>query len=187
MRPVPPLVIPETLNPQHADLLRGHRFESAGTVAHVLSDDEYDGIRALYAITNPAKTAVVYVGESEAGRDIRGRIKAHMNARDKAGNIEADSLVFVHVMVTEYMVLDAFEHATGGLPLLNHHKTMKHALHPGRKLNGGSPVRAILARRAEAKAEREAKAAAKAAATAKADTKPAPVATSKPEKPRKRG
>lgn len=181
MRPLPPLVIPDTLDPAHASLLRGHRFESAGTVAHVLSDDEYDGIRALYAITNPAKTAVVYVGESEAGRDIRGRIKAHMNARDKAGNIEADSLVFVHVMVTEYMVLDAFEHATGALPLLNHHKTMKHAIHPNRKINGIEAIRAAREHRAQRRAEKQA------AATVKADEPLAPVATPKPEKPRKRG
>jgi hypothetical protein len=37
---------------------------------------EFDYNRVIYAITNPEGTAVVYVGDTEQGRDVRGRLKA---------------------------------------------------------------------------------------------------------------
>jgi hypothetical protein len=122
----PTLTIPATLHPDHAAMLREHHFETAGVMRDLLRSDEYDGIRAIYAVTNPQQTALVYIGESEEGRDIRGRLKSHMNARNKVGHVEKESLVFVHVMVTEYMVLDRFEEVVGTLPVLNKRKVAKH-------------------------------------------------------------
>jgi hypothetical protein len=126
MPTAPTLTIPDTLDPAHAAILREHHFETAGNLGFVLRGDAYDGIRTLYAVTDPAGGALVYIGDTEVGRDLRGRLKAHLNARDKAGQVEKESLVFVHVMVTEYMVLDRFQEETGGLPLLNKRKVAKH-------------------------------------------------------------
>lgn len=120
------LTLPPTLHPKHAALLREHRFETAGLAKAVLRTDEYDGVRTLYAITNPEQTEVVYVGDAEVGRDLRARLKAHLDSRGKAGHIEPDSLVFVHVMVTEYMVLSRFQEDTGAMPVLNKRKVPKH-------------------------------------------------------------
>ena len=120
------LTLPPTLHPQHAALLREHRFETAGLAKAVLRTDEYDGVRTLYAITNPEQTEVVYVGDAEVGRDLRARLKAHLDSRGKAGHVEPDSLVFVHVMVTEYMVLSRFQEDTGSMPVLNKRKVPKH-------------------------------------------------------------
>jgi hypothetical protein len=120
------LTLPPTLHPQHAALLREHRFETAGLAKAVLRTDEYDGVRTLYAITNPEQTEVVYVGDAEVGRDLRARLKAHLDSRGKAGHVEPDSLVFVHVMVTEYMVLSRFQEDTGSMPVLNKRKVPKY-------------------------------------------------------------
>lgn len=145
MQPPPPLILPDSLHPTHAALLREHHFESAGTLGYVVRGDTYDGLRTLYAITNPQWTEIVYIGDSEQGRNLRGRLKAHLNTRDKAGHIERNSLVFVHVMVTEYMVLDRFEQEMKALPLLNRTKARKHAawgladVEPGERMNQSDP------------------------------------------------
>ena len=82
----------------------------------------------------PAQTEIVYVGDTEQGRDVRGRLRDHMSRRDKAGRIELDSLVFVHVMVTEFMVMKRFQEEFGRLPVLNKVNVPKHGLksHGGR-------------------------------------------------------
>jgi hypothetical protein len=129
------LEIPDTLDPIHAALLREHHFFTAGELGFVLRGDAYDGIRSLYAITNPARTSLVYVGDTEVGRDLRARLKAHLNARSKAGHVERESLVFVHVMVTEYRVLCRFEEEVGQLPVLNKRKTAKHTKNRIYKVN----------------------------------------------------
>ena len=153
MRKPVELTIPATLDPVHAALLREHHFETAGRVEFVLRGFAYDGVRVLYAITNPSETAVVYVGDSEVGRDLKGRLKNHLNDRSKIGHVEADSLVFVHVMVTEYMVLDRFEEETRGLPLLNRTKAPKNANGRPYKLNGRAAADAAKLRRAPTKAD----------------------------------
>lgn len=162
----PPLTIPDTLYPTHAAILREHHFETAGDLGRVIRSDEYDGVRILYAITNPERTALVYIGESEEGRDLRGRLKSHMDSRAKAGHVEKTSLVFVHVMVTEYLVLDRFEQETGALPLLNRRKVAKHMTRNWQRngANEAEEYRAMMdARKAAAEApERPAKASAKA-------------------------
>ncbi len=122
----PTLTIPETLHADHAALLREHHFETAGALGDVIRNDEYDGIRIIYIITNPEQTEIVYVGDTEEGRNVRGRLKDHLDTRSKAGKVEKTSLVFVHVMVTEYMVLDRFEEVFGRLPVLNKRKVPKH-------------------------------------------------------------
>ena len=122
----PTLTIPETLHADHAALLREHHFETAGAIGDVIRTDEYDGIRIIYIITNPEQTEIVYVGDTEEGRNVRGRLKDHLDTRSKAGKVEKTSLVFVHVMVTEYMVLDRFEEVFGRLPVLNKRKVPKH-------------------------------------------------------------
>lgn len=122
----PALTIPETLHADHAALLREHHFETAGALGDVIRTDEYDGIRIIYIITNPEQTEIVYVGDTEEGRNVRGRLKDHLDTRSKAGKVEKTSLVFVHVMVTEYMVLDRFEEVFGRLPVLNKRKVPKH-------------------------------------------------------------
>lgn len=138
----PSLTIPPTLHPLHASLLREHHFETAGVLGEVIRGDAYSGMRIIYAITNPAQTEIVYIGDTEVGRDVRGRLKAHANDRSKMGHVERDSLVFVHVMVTEYMVLDRFQQEMKTLPLLNSRKVMKHANSPVRKRNDASQARA---------------------------------------------
>ena len=130
----PPLVLPVTLDPAHATILRALRFESAGTLQHCLGSDFYEGVRVVYAITNPEHTAVVYVGDSEIGRSLRSRLNAHLDSRSKAGKIERESLVFVHVLVTEYLVLDTFEQETGTMPELNKVKTQRFVMHHGKRI-----------------------------------------------------
>ena len=149
----PTLTIPATLHPDHAAMLREHHFETAGVMRDLLRSDEYDGIRAIYAVTNPEQTALVYIGESEEGRDIRGRLKSHMNARNKAGHVEKESLVFVHVMVTEYMVLDRFEEVVGALPVLNKRKVAKHQTR-NYQVNGREEMEAARAARAASETAR---------------------------------
>ena len=172
----PTLDIPATLHPDHAALLREHHFETAGVMGTLLRDDTYDGIRAIYAVTNPQRTALVYIGESEEGRDIRGRLKSHMNARDKAGHVEKDSLVFVHVMITEYMVLDRFEEVIGRLPLLNQRKVPKHKTRNW-QVNGREALEAERASRKPARGGRTIEL---------LNATPKPGATSKPAKRRKK-
>ena len=168
----PTLTIPATLHADHAAMLREHHFETAGVMRDLLRSDEYDGIRAIYAVTNPEQTALVYIGESEEGRDIRGRLKSHMNARNKAGHVEKQSLVFVHVMVTEYMVLDRFEEVVGTLPVLNKRKVAKHQTR-NYQVNGRAEMEAERAARAQVEARRapSKKATAKAPAKARKPTK----------------
>ena len=110
----------------HQKLLDEFHFEHWGALEEVLRDDEYDDNRVIYAITNPQKTEIVYVGDTEQGRDVRGRLKAHIKDRDKVGHVENESDVYVHLMITEYAVLDAFEQDTGALPALNKRKSQKH-------------------------------------------------------------
>lgn len=147
----PTLTIPDSLNEVHAALLRELHFETAGDLGRVVRSDAYDGLRAIYAITDPARTEVVYVGESEEGRNLRARLRAHLEARSKAGHVEHDSLAFVHVMVTEFMVLCRFEDELGQLPRLNRRKTPKHPTSRGGHFayrNGANEARSY--RKAEA-------------------------------------
>jgi len=67
------------------------------------------------------------VGDTEQGRDVRGRLKAYLRDREKAGLVEESSMVYIHMMVTEFAVLTAFEEDTGALPALNKRKIAKHA------------------------------------------------------------
>ncbi len=173
----PTLTIPATLHADHAAMLREHHFETAGVMRDLLRSDEYDGIRAIYAVTNPEQTALVYIGESEEGRDIRGRLKSHMNARNKAGHVEKDSLVFVHVMVTEYMVLDRFEEVVGTLPVLNKRKVAKHQTR-NYQVNGREEMEAERAARSQVATQR--------APTKTTPAKPAARPASQPRRPRAR-
>jgi hypothetical protein len=114
------------LKKPHQKIIDQMHFEYAGDVSKALKSDEFDDCRVIYAITNPDKTEIVYIGDTEQGRDVRGRIKAHMKDRDKVGFVEEDSDVYVHVMVTEYYVLSEFEASVGALPVLNKRKSQKH-------------------------------------------------------------
>lgn len=114
-----PLTLPTSLAPIHASLLRDHGIEDAGHLAWVLKTDVYDGHRIVYVITNPERTAIVYIGGTEGGRDLRARLRCHLKDRDKIGHVERDSFVYVHIMVTEFMVLSHFREDTGALPRCN--------------------------------------------------------------------
>jgi hypothetical protein len=111
---------------EHAKILKEFLFEAVGELREALKSDEFDNNRVIYAITNPEGTAVVYVGDTEQGRDVRGRLKAHLRDREKAGQVEESSIVYIHMMVTEYAVLTAFEEDAGALPALNKRKVAKH-------------------------------------------------------------
>jgi hypothetical protein len=115
------------LKREHEKILKEHQFEHAGSLDQVLGTDEWDGLRVIYAITDPKKREVVYVGDTEQGRDLRGRLNAHMKDREKVDLVEKNSSVYVHVMVTEFLVLTAFEEATGSLPSCNKRKVAKFA------------------------------------------------------------
>lgn len=115
------------LKREHEKVLKEHHFEHAGTVGEVLSSDEYDELRLIYAITDPTQREIVYVGETEQGRNLRGRLAAHLKDRDKINLVEKESQLYVHVMVTEFAVLSAFEDAVGGLPACNKRKVQKFA------------------------------------------------------------
>lgn len=150
------LTLPPTLHPKHCALLLEHRFETAGLAKAVIRTDEYDGVRAIYAITDPEQTEVVYVGDAEVGRDLRARLKSHLDSREKAGRVEPESMVFVHVMVTEYMVLSRFQEDTGSMPVLNKRKVPKHT--NGRvhtRVNGYEAMLAARAARGSAAPEEE--------------------------------
>ncbi len=134
------------MHPKHAALLRECHFETAGPLAEVIRTDEFDGMRIIYAITNPDRSELVYVGDTEEGRDVRGRLKDHLDTRSKAGFVEGASLVFVHVMVTEYMVLERFEEEMGALPVLNKRKYPKH-WRKNAKRNGREAMEAMKAAR----------------------------------------
>ena len=110
----------------HKKVLTETHFEHVGELKKVLASDEFDGARVIYAITNPEKTEIVYIGETEQGRDVRGRLKSHMKDRDKVGLVEENSDVYIHFMVTEFFVLDTFEQLNGTLPILNKKKSQKH-------------------------------------------------------------
>jgi hypothetical protein len=114
------------LKRDHARILKDHHFEHAGALAEALKSDLFDDCRVIYAITNPDKTEIVYVGDTEQGRDVRGRLKAHLKDREKLGLVENDSDVYTHMMVTEYAVLTGFEDLTGSLPVLDKRKSAKH-------------------------------------------------------------
>ena len=114
------------LKKPHQKLIDEMHFEHAGEIKKALKSDEFDECRVIYAITNPEKTEIVYVGDTEQGRDVRGRLKAHMRDREKAGLVEEDSDVYVHVMITEFFVLSTFEELVGTLPVLNKRKSQKH-------------------------------------------------------------
>lgn len=120
------LTLAPTLDPLHADLLREHLFEDAGLISRALRNDAFDGLRLVYAITNPEQTAIIYIGDTEQGRNLRARLRAHMKDRDKIGHVELDSFVYVHVMITEFLVLDRFHEDTGNLPVCNKRKSQKH-------------------------------------------------------------
>lgn len=110
----------------HRRILTDLLFEPAGTIAEVLVSNEFDDYRIVYAITDPSGKEIVYVGHSEVGRNLKGRLKAHLKARDKMGFIESNSKVYVHIMITETYVLNAFEEEIGTLPLLNRVKSCRH-------------------------------------------------------------
>lgn len=119
MREPPPLTIPDTLDPVHAGLLRELHFVTVGEAGDGMALWAFRDLRIVYAITNPERTEIVYVGDSEKGRDLAGRIKDHLSRREKAGHVEKASLVFAHILITEYLVLDRFRDLTGKLPRLN--------------------------------------------------------------------
>ena len=110
----------------HQKLIDEFHFERWGELETVMKKDEFDDCRVIYAISNPEKTDIVYVGDTEQGRDVRGRLKAHLNSREKVGQVEKTSEVYIHMMVTEFMVLDAFEQDAGAIPVLNKRKSQKH-------------------------------------------------------------
>ena len=115
------------LKKEHEKVLKDNRFEHVGDVGTALKSDEYEGDRVIYAITNTEKTEVVYVGDTEQGRSVRSRLKAHLKDREKVGLVEENSDLYIHVMVTEFAVLTAFEDRAGALPALNKRKVQKHA------------------------------------------------------------
>ena len=49
-----------------------------------------------------------------------------MKDREKAGLVEENSDVYIHFMVTEFLVLTTFEELVGALPALNKRKSQKH-------------------------------------------------------------
>ena len=110
---------------KHRRILKDNHFEACGTLAKAMKLDEWDGDRVIYAITDPAGERIVYVGDTERGRDLRGRLKSHLNDRSKMGLVELSSKLWVHFMVTEYKVLCDFEDATDSLPELNRRKVPK--------------------------------------------------------------
>jgi hypothetical protein len=110
----------------HKKVLSEMHFEHVGELKDVLKSDEFDGARVIYAITNPEKTEIVYIGDTEQGRDVRGRLKSHMKDREKVGMVEENSDVYIHFMITEYLVLTTFEELVGALPALNKRKSQKH-------------------------------------------------------------
>ncbi len=114
------------LKKAHKKVIDSMHFEYWGELFEVLESDEFDGVRVIYAITNPDKTEIVYVGDTEQGRDVRGRLKAHVKDRDKVGLVENESAVYIHYMITEFLVLSTFEEEVGGLPVLNKRKSQKH-------------------------------------------------------------
>ena len=114
------------LKKPHQKLINEMHFEHIGEAGEVLKSDEFDGLRVIYAITNPEKTEIVYIGDTEQGRDVRGRLKSHLKDRDKVGLVEEESDVYLHVMITEYLVLSTFEELVGSLPVLNKRKSQKH-------------------------------------------------------------
>jgi hypothetical protein len=120
------LTIPPTLDPIHADILREHLFEDAGLLSYALTTDAFDGLRVVYAITNPEQTEIIYVGDAEQSRNLRSRLRAHLKDREKIGHVEANSFVYVHVMITEFLVLNCFHEDVGRLPKCNKRKVGKH-------------------------------------------------------------
>ena len=114
------------LKKPHQKIIDQMHFEPGGEIQQALKSDEFDDCRVIYAITNPEKTEIVYIGDTEQGRDVRGRLKAHMKDREKVGLVEENSDVYVHVMITEYFVLSTFEELVGALPVLNKRKSRKH-------------------------------------------------------------
>jgi hypothetical protein len=114
------------LKKPHQKVIDQMHFEFVGELGKVLKSDEFDDFRVIYAISNPEKTEIVYIGDTEQGRDVRGRLKSHMKDRDKVGLVEEDSDVYIHVMITEYYVLSHFEDEIGSLPVLNKRKSQKH-------------------------------------------------------------
>lgn len=119
--------IPMGLKREHEKILKTHGFERAGTLGEALERDEFEGLRVIYAITDPGKREIIYIGETEQGRNLRGRLNAHLKDREKINLIEKDSDLYVHVMVTEFLVLSDFEEVTGGLPACNKRKAIKFA------------------------------------------------------------
>ena len=115
-----------TLKKSHENILTHLHFEHAGELADALKSDEYDDMRVIYAITNPEQTEIVYIGDTEQGRDVRARLKAHIKDREKVGLVENESDVYIHIMVTEFLVLSEFEAENGELPVLNKRKSRKH-------------------------------------------------------------
>ncbi len=115
------------LSREHKKLLDDFGFELAGTMEQALTTYEWDDARVIYAITDPKKHQIVYVGDTEQGRNLRGRLNAHLKDREKINLVEKDSHVYVHLMVTEFLILDEFEQVTGRLPACNKRKVAKFA------------------------------------------------------------
>ena len=109
----------------HKKVLTEMHFEYAGELKKVLTSDEFDGARVLYAITNPEKTEIVYIGDTEIGRDVRGRLKSHLKDREKVNLVEENSDIYIHFMITEFYVLSTFEELVGNMPALNKRKSQK--------------------------------------------------------------
>ena len=116
-----------TLRREHERVLRENNFEYFGSVENAIESGELDGTRLIYAITNPERTEIVYVGDTEEGKNVRARLRALL--RDKRTNmVESDSGLYFHAIVTEFSVVRAFEELAGEMPALNRRKFEKFAL-----------------------------------------------------------
>lgn len=113
------------LEKTHLKVLKENHFEECGELSAAITRDEWDDCRVLYAITDPANSRIVYIGDTEVGRNLRSRLRAHLNDRSKIGAVEPTSRLWVHFMVTEFKVLCDFEDLTGKLPELNKRKSQK--------------------------------------------------------------
>jgi hypothetical protein len=114
------------LKKAHKNVVERMHFEHWTELGQAIQSDEFDGFRLIYAITDPEKKEIVYVGDTEQGRDVRARLRSHLNDRKKVGLVENESDVYIHVMITEYLVLSVFEEEVGELPALNKRKSQKH-------------------------------------------------------------
>ena len=51
------------LKKPHQKIIDQMHFEPGGEIQQALKSDEFDDCRVIYAITNPEKTEIVYIGD----------------------------------------------------------------------------------------------------------------------------